>query len=69
MTDVPIPRPSNESNSRTSAYEALSTLVAHAPTDCLPIISKLVIAVLDRSEQLFQMQVRCLVPCWSSLLD
>lgn len=55
-------RPSNESNSRTSAYEALSTLVTHAPADCLPIISKLVISVLDRSEQLFQMQVRFQLP-------
>ncbi|GAA5923414.1 hypothetical protein JCM3775_007533 [Rhodotorula graminis] len=46
----------NESNSRTSAYEALSTLAAHAPNDCLPVVSKLVIAVLDRSEALLNMQ-------------
>ncbi|KAM0747802.1 ARM repeat-containing protein [Meredithblackwellia eburnea MCA 4105] len=46
----------NESNSRTSAYEALSTLVTHAPNDCLPVISKLVLAVLDRSETLLNLQ-------------
>lgn len=51
-------RATNESNSRTSAYEALSTLATHAPTDCLPAVSKLVIAVLDRSEALLNMQVR-----------
>ncbi|GAA5945153.1 karyopherin beta [Sporobolomyces koalae] len=47
---------SNESNSRTSAYEALSALVTHAPSDCLPTISKLVMSVLDRSEALLGMQ-------------
>ncbi|KAI5475715.1 hypothetical protein MNV49_001008 [Pseudohyphozyma bogoriensis] len=46
----------NESNSRTSAYEALSTLVTHAANDCLPVVSKLVIAVLDRSEALLRLQ-------------
>ncbi|GAA5987867.1 hypothetical protein JCM11641_003514 [Rhodosporidiobolus odoratus] len=51
-------RATNESNSRTSAYEALSTLATHAPADCLPVISKLVIAVLDRSEQLLSMQAQ-----------
>ncbi|GAA5883022.1 hypothetical protein JCM1840_004096 [Sporobolomyces johnsonii] len=48
----------NEANSRTSAYEALSTLVTHAPNDCLPVVSKLVIAVLDRSEALLGMQAQ-----------
>ncbi|GAA6005310.1 karyopherin beta [Rhodotorula paludigena] len=47
---------SNESNSRNSAYEALSTLATHAPADCLPVVSKLVIAVLDRSEALLAVQ-------------
>ncbi|GAA5858585.1 hypothetical protein JCM8547_001375 [Rhodosporidiobolus lusitaniae] len=49
-------RATNESNSRTSAYEALSTLASHAPADCLPAVSKLTIAVLDRSEALLGMQ-------------
>ncbi|BGP19924.1 hypothetical protein JCM10213_002282 [Rhodosporidiobolus nylandii] len=49
-------RATNESNSRTSAYEALSTLAAHAPADCLAVVSKLVIAILDRSEALLGMQ-------------
>ncbi|GAA5845418.1 hypothetical protein JCM11251_005067 [Rhodosporidiobolus azoricus] len=45
-----------ESTSRTSAYEALSTLSTHAPTDCLPVVSKLLLAVLERSEALLAMQ-------------
>jgi importin subunit beta-1 len=53
----------NESNSRTSAYEALSTLATHAPADCLPVVSKLVIAILDRSEALLGMQVRLFFVC------
>lgn len=51
-------RPTNEANARTSAYEALSALATHSASDCLPIVSKLVIATLDRSEALLGMQVR-----------
>ncbi|BGP03309.1 Importin subunit beta-1 [Rhodotorula toruloides] len=49
-------RPTNEANARTSAYEALSALATHSASDCLPIVSKLVIATLDRSEALLGMQ-------------
>ncbi|KWU40980.1 ARM repeat-containing protein [Rhodotorula sp. JG-1b] len=45
-----------DSTSRNSAYEALSTLVTHAPTDTLPIVSKLVLAILDRAESLLGVQ-------------
>ncbi|SDA02376.1 BZ3501_MvSof-1269-A2-R1_Chr12-3g03566 [Microbotryum saponariae] len=47
----------NEASARTSAYEALSTLVTHASKDTLPTISKLVLALLDRSETLLALQV------------
>lgn len=43
---------------RTSAYEALSTLVTHATADCMPIVSALVISLLDRSEQLVQLSTQ-----------
>ncbi|KDE02353.1 hypothetical protein MVLG_07086 [Microbotryum lychnidis-dioicae p1A1 Lamole] len=46
----------NEASARTSAYEALSTLVTHASKDTLPTISKLVLALLDRSESLLALQ-------------
>lgn len=49
----------SESNSRTSAYEALSTLVQHASKDCLPVVERLVISILARSETLLGMFVRC----------
>ena len=45
-------QPEVDQTARTSAYEALSTLVTHATNDSIPIISSLVISLLDRSEQL-----------------
>ncbi|KAK9709325.1 karyopherin Kap95, partial [Basidiobolus ranarum] len=38
----------NEANARTSAYEAISTLVTTSARDCLPVISQLSVAILDR---------------------
>lgn len=49
-------RESNEANSRTSCYEALSTLSTYAANDSLPAISKLCLIVLERAEQLLTMQ-------------
>lgn len=40
--------PTNENNSRTSAYEALSTMVAHSSQDVLPLVSNLTNVILDR---------------------
>jgi len=51
-----IRRETNENNSRTSAYEALSTLATHSAQDTLPSISKLVLEILNRSEQLLSVQ-------------
>ncbi|KDN53633.1 putative karyopherin beta-1 subunit [Tilletiaria anomala UBC 951] len=45
-------RDGNESNSRTSAYEALATAANNAAKDCLPHVSNLLVAVLERQEQL-----------------
>lgn len=45
-------QPELDQTARTSAYEALSTLVTHATADSIPIISSLVVSLLDRSEQL-----------------
>ncbi|KAF0503152.1 ARM repeat-containing protein [Gigaspora margarita] len=41
-------RSSNESNSRTSAYECISILVQGAALDCFPTIQKLTFTILDR---------------------
>lgn len=41
--------PTNESNARTSAYEALSTMVAHSSQDVLPLVSSLTNVILDRT--------------------
>ncbi|KAK4052277.1 karyopherin Kap95 [Microbotryomycetes sp. JL221] len=49
-------RDTNESNARTSAYEALSTLAAHAPTNCLQVVSRLVVDILNRSEALLALE-------------
>jgi len=46
----------NENNSRTSAYEALSTLVSQAAIDVLPMIAELNKLVLDRLEHTIAIQ-------------
>ncbi|KAK9764087.1 karyopherin Kap95 [Basidiobolus ranarum] len=38
----------NEANARTSAYEAISTFVTTSSRDCMPIISQLAVAILER---------------------
>ncbi|KAI8384226.1 armadillo-type protein [Radiomyces spectabilis] len=43
-------RSDNEANSRTSAYEAIATLMMFAADDCLPIVQNVVIMMLDRLE-------------------
>jgi len=51
-------RPDNEANSRTSAYEAISTFVSTAAKDCYPNIEKVAITVLERLEHTLAVQVR-----------
>ncbi|KAG1838676.1 armadillo-type protein, partial [Suillus tomentosus] len=46
----------NESNFRTSAYEAITSYVSHSTTDCIPVVQNTVIAILQRMEQLLNMQ-------------
>lgn len=46
---------SNESNSRTSAYEALSSAINSSAQDCLPHVSNVAVQVLDRQAQLLGM--------------
>ncbi|RGB30737.1 armadillo-type protein [Rhizophagus diaphanus] len=47
-------RSTNESNSRTSAYECISTLVQGAALDCFPTIQKLTVTILDRLDVTIQ---------------
>jgi importin subunit beta-1 len=53
-----LSRPTNESNFRTSAYEALASYVAHSAPASLPVVSNVIMTVLNRMEQLLGMQVR-----------
>ncbi|KAG1829680.1 karyopherin Kap95 [Suillus variegatus] len=46
----------NESNFRISAYEAITSYVSHSTTDCIPVVQNTVIAILQRMEQLLNMQ-------------
>jgi len=48
----------NEANARTSSYEALGALVAHAPDDCLATIDGLAAILLNRAEQMLSMQAQ-----------
>ncbi|KAL1914260.1 uncharacterized protein VTP21DRAFT_9074 [Calcarisporiella thermophila] len=49
-------KPDNEPRSRTSAYEAVSTLTQNAAKDCYPTISKLGVTMLERLEASIGMQ-------------
>jgi importin subunit beta-1 len=51
---------SNENNARTSAYEALSTMVSHASSDVLPLISKLNNVILERLQATVAMRAQIL---------
>jgi len=50
-------RTTNEANFRTSAYEALTSYVAHASADVIPVVQNTLITILVRMEQLLGMQV------------
>ncbi|CAO3657774.1 unnamed protein product [Umbelopsis ramanniana] len=49
-------RQNNEANCRTSAYEALSTLVGNAAMDCLTTVQQVIVATLDRLETTIAVQ-------------
>ncbi|ORX34440.1 armadillo-type protein [Kockovaella imperatae] len=46
----------NDSNSRTAAYQTIATLIASSATDTLPLVQDVVIAMLARQEALMGMQ-------------
>jgi importin subunit beta-1 len=45
---------SAESNLRPSAYDALSTLVSSAPNDCMPVVQKTAVLILDQLDAAIQ---------------
>ena len=53
---MPFSRTSNESNFRTSAYEAVTSYVTQAPADAIPVVQQITVTVLSRMEQLLHMQ-------------
>lgn len=53
-------QPHNEQNSRTSAYEALSTFVAESPQDCVNFVQGLYNIVLERLEASVSQQAQLL---------
>lgn len=53
-------RGDNESNCRTSAYEAISTLAMYSANDCIPTVQRIVLAVLDRLETSMAMESQIL---------
>jgi hypothetical protein len=48
----------NESNYRTSAYEAITSFVQQATVDCVQVVSNTTLKILDRMEHLLNVQVR-----------
>jgi len=53
-------RTSNESNFRTSAYEAITSYVTHAPADVIPVVQQVTVSILTRMEQLLHMHSQLL---------
>lgn len=53
--------PSNESNFRTAAYEALSSYIQNAPRDVLHVVRQVIQVILQRMETLLAMSVSA--PC------
>jgi len=49
-------RASNESNYRTSAYEAITAYVNNAPPDSIPVVQNTVVTILQRMEHLLSVQ-------------
>lgn len=49
-------RSNNESNSRTSAYEAISTLAMYSANDCINTVQRIVLTILDRLEVTMAME-------------
>lgn len=47
----------NESNYRTSAYEAITSFVQQATPDCVQVVSNTALKILDRMEHLLNVQV------------
>jgi importin subunit beta-1 len=48
-------RPSNESNFRTAAYEALTAFMSNSARDTIPIVQHTLVTILSRMEQLLAM--------------
>jgi importin subunit beta-1 len=60
-------RTSNENNFRTSAYEAITSYVAHATPDVIPVVENTIVTILQRMEYLLGMHVRrCVLAIRSS---
>ncbi|GAA5804019.1 armadillo-type protein [Helicostylum pulchrum] len=49
-------RSNNESNCRTSAYEAISTLAMYSANDCINTVQRIVLTILDRLEVTMAME-------------
>ncbi|KAI7885662.1 ARM repeat-containing protein [Lichtheimia hyalospora FSU 10163] len=49
-------RADNEANCRTSAYEAISSLVMFSANDCIPMVQKIVLTILDRLDASIAME-------------
>ncbi|KAI9255644.1 armadillo-type protein [Phascolomyces articulosus] len=49
-------RADNESNCRTSAYEAISSLVMFSANDCIPMVQNIALTILDRLDQTIAME-------------
>jgi hypothetical protein len=57
-----VHRPTNESNFRTAAYEALTAYVSNSAYDTLQIVQQVLLTMLNRMEQLLGVTVSLYLP-------
>lgn len=57
--DVSVCRPDgHQNNLRSAAYEALMEIVKNSAKDCYPAVQKTTLVIMERLQQVLQMEVR-----------
>lgn len=53
----------HQNNLRSAAYEALMEIVKNSAKDCYPAVQKTTLVIMERLQQVLQMEVRLQVIC------
>lgn len=67
VTDGSVFRPDgHQNNLRSAAYEALMEIVKNSAKDCYPAVQKTTLVIMERLQQVLQMEVRWLLLLYST---